>query len=307
MGKLDSYNHMVGNSWNLKLDKSRAMELYLLECTDTYIANALMVSIATICNWRNCNNLHRNIKGKKDRDVLVATIDYLCSQGLNDREIAEELKCSSKKVTYVRTKVLKKQNNMHYKRDVYLSEFEYQVLIGTSIADGHLSSNDKNTKARISFAHSMAQEKYALHKAEILNKFSIATKYYSSNDKRTNKVYSKVSISSKYYKEIYDLYKKLYVNKVKAPSKELVQELGPIAFAYIYMDDGYYLRGGAGISFCSFPEEINKLFVSRLQEFGVISTIHKNGVIYISRNSFDTFKNLILPYIHEELLYKLNM
>lgn len=307
MGKLENYDHMTGNTWSLKLDKEKASTLYSQGYTDVEIAKATNVSAASIFNWRQKNNLNKNIKGLKDREILVKAINDLWEKGFNDREISEELNCKLPTVRYIRFFNLKKEGHLHYKADISLSEFEYQVLIGTSIADGHLCTNAKNTKACINFAHSLAQEGYAQHKVGILSKFDLKVNYYSAIDKRTNNTYYKICVFSKFYKELYEVHKKLYIGKVKYPSKDLISELGPVAFAYIFMDDGYYLRGGAGISFCSFPVEVNQLFVDRLLELGVTSTIHKSGVIYIHRKSFDVFKNLILPYIHKELLYKLNM
>ena len=69
-------------------------------------------------------------------------------------------------------------------------------------------------------------------------------------------------------------------------------------------------RGGVRIATnCFTLAEVELLKLALENKFNIISSIHKNKSyqLYIKQESIALLKNLILPYVHESMLYKLGL
>lgn len=106
-----------------------------------------------------------------------------------------------------------------------------------------------------------------------------------------------------------ELYNIFYVNGIKIVPHDL-SLLTPVAFAHIIMQDGS--RGSSrGLYLCT--DSFNETDVKRLKKYiveryQIKCTIHKvNGRfrIYISAKCVKTVRDLVSPYMHNSMMYKL--
>jgi len=108
-----------------------------------------------------------------------------------------------------------------------------------------------------------------------------------------------------------EFYLTFYEGKVKKVPKDL-SLLTPLALAHWVMQDGS--RGTSkGLYLCT--DSFTHVDVQRLSQYlsnkyYIKCSIHKSGGnyrIYILAKSVDTVKNLILPFMHKTMSYKLGV
>jgi len=77
------------------------------------------------------------------------------------------------------------------------------------------------------------------------------------------------------------------------------------------MDDGTWKKPGVRIATNSFTKEEVELLILALEtNFNIKSTLHKNNgkyQLYIKQESIPLLKNLVLPHILPNMLYKLGL
>jgi hypothetical protein len=110
------------------------------------------------------------------------------------------------------------------------------------------------------------------------------------------------------FNSYYDVF---YSNNIKIVPSNIEQLLTPVSLAYWAMDDGS--KKESGFIFCthsfSLPD-VELLSQVLSKNFNIESNIHKarlnQYVIYIKSSSISHFKELVQPYFHPSLLYKLS-
>lgn len=111
------------------------------------------------------------------------------------------------------------------------------------------------------------------------------------------------------FKELKTLF---YVDGKKVVPSEYIYELvSPIALAHLIMGDGSYIKGGLVICTDSFAmEDVVLLFNVLTIKYGLDCTIRKLDSaprIYIKVNSMDKIREIVLPYMHSSMLYKIGI
>lgn len=195
------------------------------------------------------------------------------------------------------------------------------------LGDGKLELPPKGINARFGFMQSEEHKDYFIFVCKSLSKVC-STKYreYSYFDKRTGKTYKSLNFWTKALPMLTEFYNLFYVglphvsatigggrnfNKIKTVPIDL-SLLTPIAFAHWIMQDGS--RGTCrGLYLCtdSFTHSEVKRLVNYLTErYKIKCTIHKvNGRyrIYILAKSVKIVRDLVLPFMHDSMLYKLGI
>lgn len=133
-------------------------------------------------------------------------------------------------------------------------------------------------------------------------------------DKRTGKTYANLNFWSRALPLLNEFYFKFYNSKagdIKIVPLDL-SLLTPLALAHWVMQDGS--RGTSkGLYICtdSFTLENNQRLSQFLtQKYDIKCSIHKAGKsyrIYILAKSVETVKNLIMPFMHKSMTYKLGI
>jgi len=100
----------------------------------------------------------------------------------------------------------------------------------------------------------------------------------------------------------------------KIISSNIIDILTPISLAYWAQDDGSKSQSGFSLYTQSYSEIENLSLIKGLKDkfnlnCSIQSRYKKNTtqyIIYIKANSMSDFKNLVTPYFHSSMLYKLS-
>ena len=192
---------------------------------------------------------------------------------------------------------------MTKRKFIRLSKEQKSLLIALLIGDGTISSNYV-----FKLSHSTLQREYLEWKVELLNKYGIKNngvkEYISKCGYNTGKsvLYSQMSLIP----TIKALRRSVYTPK-KTITRKLLEWLNPLGLAIWYMDDGF--KHDKTYHFCTdcFSTKDVKLLQNVLKHnFDLDTTVDSKNRIRIKTSSAKQFKELILPYIHENMLYKLH-
>ncbi|MGQ0849718.1 MAG: recombinase RecA [Actinomycetota bacterium] len=197
----------------------------------------------------------------------------------------------------------------------YLSEFQWEVVRGSLLGDGALSMAKNGYSARFRWGRGARQIEYADWKASLFANISIS--------RSTN------SQGAVFYElppliELASLRKALYVEGKKAPSDNFLKQLTPLSLAIWYLDNANFTirskgmqartRGGSGRVQIRVeemtPETRERLQAYLCDTWGINSRLYTVGsagtaVLVFDRASTDRLQELIAPYVHPSMSYKL--
>lgn len=182
------------------------------------------------------------------------------------------------------------------------------ILLGTLLGDaciGKLYGKQKTYK--ISWEHSLKQKQYALWKAEkSLNNFS----FYERKrfDKRTNKIYSSITIYSrkddyKYFRELF------YNNNSKTVSNKILNKLTPLSIAVWFMDDGslYYNGNNCHLTIstnCFDKNSVQNIINYFKKTYNINFKKHQKAIRITSVKEVEKFEQHFSNFYHESMNYK---
>ena len=189
-----------------------------------------------------------------------------------------------------------------------LNEDQLQVIYGSYLGDGNISKTKKN-RYRLRIRHGEKQKEYCEWKAnmfEIEKLNSIEKNGYSQK-----KAYV-------FQTKIFDLEYELPKDSKNVPNW-LLDKLDERGIAIWYMDDGSILKkklkDGSISNYISihsnnFEYKTQEKLVKKFNDYGINCNIHKtkNKYYYLRFNKENSLKllELISPYIHESMKYKLD-
>jgi hypothetical protein len=204
-------------------------------------------------------------------------------------------------------------------KDSYsISENLHDIIIGLSLGDLYIQ-NFRNINARLMFKQGIVHQEYLYHLFDLFSSYSNMKepKQYIYLDKRNNKVFISVAFNT-YSLPCFNYYHKLfYVNGVKRIPLNIGDLLSPQALAYWAIDDGFKVSSGFTLCTQSFlKEEVELLSKGLKDKFNINSTIQtikpktiknkESYMIYIRADSINLFKDLVKPYFHGSMMYKLD-
>jgi hypothetical protein len=197
-----------------------------------------------------------------------------------------------------------------------------EILIGVILGDAHIGRTGLS-KAFISFEQSSKKAEYLKHLHDLVQKEGLplikeGLTTYSRKDPRysvkNNSLYFRTQ-SLEELKPLADIF--LDENGKKHIPYNIKEVLTHRGLAYWIMDDGQQVKRG-GVTLCTdnYDEgEVNLLQEALKENFDLDTNIHnkksKSGShykrIYIPKSGLDELKSEIFPYIHDSMLYKLNI
>ena len=195
----------------------------------------------------------------------------------------------------------------------YLSEFQYEVVLGTLMGDGALSPTRSGHGARLRMGHGAAQVAYGDWKASLFANVSVSR---SSNDRGA------VFWDVQPMPELAELREAVYFGGKKVLSWDYLKKLTPLSLALWYMDDASFTirskglqertRGGSGrAEIC--VEAMEATSRTRLVEhlgdaWGIRGKLKERGgaaIIQFPTAETAKLQALIAPYVHPSMDYKL--
>ena len=191
-----------------------------------------------------------------------------------------------------------------------LSFTQEQMILGSILGDASFSNNIYLV------AHSEKQIEYLKFKQAILENFTI--REFETISGHGSKMLG-FSTCSLYDKITYDIKNILYTNNIKEPTKEYLEKLSPIAWAFWYMDDGSLHKTDgkqpiSTISTLGFSEKSVDVIVEYFNIKSIFcfkipiiqsSNGNKQYKLQFSAEGTKRFQALIAPYIHKSMSYKL--
>lgn len=199
-----------------------------------------------------------------------------------------------------------------------------EIIIGLLLGDGHLQC--RNGNSRFIYGQSSLREhhlNYFYHIFDIFKPFiskDFVPKSRTFIDKKTNITYRSISFASLTL-PCFNYYRNLFYNKEnkKVVPLNIKELLTPKGLCYWIMDDGSLQNKGLHLSTYGFTLEDVNLLKSTLEnlfaltgsstDFLIKCSIHnhKKGYrIYIWEDSMNKLRDHISPYMHKDMLYKIN-
>jgi hypothetical protein len=199
------------------------------------------------------------------------------------------------------------------KQQFSLSEELKQILVGLLLGDLYAYKECVNAKLRF--------KQGAIHKEYLFHLFELFSSYCPSGckttnaapDKRTGKVYEGIyfnTYSLPCFAEFYDLF---YPEGKKVVPYNIGELLTPLSLAYWICDDGTFVSGRNITYLCteSFLEsDVDSLLSVLSDKFGLKCRKDKRGNgfrIVIPKSSLGKLRELVLPYLHSSMLYKIGL
>lgn len=245
---------------------------------------------------------------------VIQQIINLNKEGYTNKEIGEKLDMVPSTVRkYVELNGLEsnsKRTKTLTKKDITLTEEQWEVLYGSLLGDMSLDINWKNARPIIS--QGGEQEEYFNYKCSIFSNLIGKPSKKDRFDKRTNKWYHKYVVKFLTNPIYTKLREKLYPNGVKTVTQEWLDKITPRGLAFWFMDDG--CNCGTIATNCFSYEEIELIQAWFLAKYNISTTIRKQmskkGIyqylIYIKTESRPHFYELVKPYFIPSMEYKLN-
>lgn len=237
--------------------------------------------------------------------IKVEQVEPLLRRGFSYQQIANELGVKKQSIGFFCRRHFGKleDKGKFVRNNSPLTQIQKEVIFGSLLGDCNIHKHRNTYEGRIN--HSIKQLSYAEYMKSLLGGICSDIRFTSKS--LNNKIYQQCSFDIKNnfaLKELYDLF--YYRGKKDIPID--LSLLTPRALAFWFMDDGSKSsKHSIEIATCSFS--LDGLF--RIQSFlkekyNIETIIRKDFRLYICTESSTRFKNLILPYIHGSMLYKLN-
>ena len=194
----------------------------------------------------------------------------------------------------------------------YLSEMQWEVIRGSVLGDGALSRSRSGYSARFRMGHGRRQVEYGDWKASLFSNIQVSR---STND------HGAVFYDLHPMTELAALRSSVYVDGKKRFDDDYFKRLSPLSLAIWYMDHAAFAvrskgvqnrtQGESGrIEICveAMTPDTRERLVSYLTDvWGLSVRLRRSGkvVLVFDRGSTDRFQEIIAPYVHPSMAYKL--
>ena len=183
-----------------------------------------------------------------------------------------------------------------------VSDKQIEILVGCLLGDAYLTRLGK-----IQIEQSNKQENYIRWKHQELFSISYAglkeVVRFDKQDKRVTKSFR--FWTRQFFKDWRSIF---YRENRKIFPTKLGKYITPLSIAVWYMDDGSYdQKYRCIISTESFDLKSRICLLKRLRHFKIEAILKNNGKLAIRSNSLNKFFELIKPYLHQSMRYKLSL
>lgn len=189
------------------------------------------------------------------------------------------------------------------------------IIFGSLLGDAYAERRVTGNGTRISFYQEGSHLSYLLWLHSKIVELGYCSTHIPSIKTRLGKkgiVRKVIRLHTWTYSNFNWIHDVWYVNGVKKVPSIIGQYLTPLALAIWIMDDGGKLGQGLKLATNSFSYSDCLFLIKVLNDnFNIKSTVQKAGVpnqyhIYIWKESMPLLREIILPYIHPSMKYKLN-
>lgn len=203
-------------------------------------------------------------------------------------------------------------NNLNVGDKIYtqqekLSPDQHQIILGSLLGDASLScGGSEYSKYKLSETHCVKQRDYLMWKADMLSPLGINIDNFLSSYGKGYEPTEKMRISTRANIIFEDYYYLKYPNL----TTEIVNDLNEIGLAVWIQDDGNFNKGAYSISCGNVAFETLIKIAKKLEDkFKINFKVRKGtreNLIEVGRAEGQKLKELIKPYIHPSMSYKVN-
>jgi hypothetical protein len=182
-----------------------------------------------------------------------------------------------------------------------LTQEQKSVVIGSLLGDGYLRMFSGRKDAILEINHSIREKDYVDWKAKILGDLvKTLPKARKCNGGRIA-----YRFSTRSHPELTKLYRQFYTSG----RKEVPEiEIDRIALSIWFMDDGSKERTGYYLNSQRFSAESQSKLLARLRAYGISASLNRDKQywrIRITKEGAKKFREVVEPYIHPRMRYKL--
>jgi hypothetical protein len=193
------------------------------------------------------------------------------------------------------------------KANLKLSDIQREVLVGLVLGDAHLETQNRGRTYRVKFEYSAKHREYAQHLYNLFREWILNPPQRKRDGSHNNIWFQTVSHGAfRFYAH------QFYDGREKCVPRNIHRLLTARSIAYWFMDDGSIKsRESKGVIFNTqgFARRDVKLLVHVLCScFNLEANERKQKEgwqIYISGKSHERFRELVDPFLHPSMLYKL--
>jgi len=190
---------------------------------------------------------------------------------------------------------------------LYTTELQ-QLIISSILGDGSFTKKGANRNSKLSVAHCIQQRELIEYKHKILLGSGLANSicYNRIRNPRYKKGYiEEYRFKSKPHEIFTAIREECYIDGRKRVVPKHIQGISPLGLALWYMDDGNVTNDSFQINTQSFSDE-EKFYLQMLlkDKYNVKCSVHKQGQLYIFKESSENFIKLVKPYMLNSMLYK---
>lgn len=198
-----------------------------------------------------------------------------------------------------------------------LSRIQFEIAIGLMLGDASLQTQNKGKTYRMKFEWGDKNKPYLEHVYNLFDEWVLAQPHIKARVNANGNLVTNWGFQTISHEAFNILSELFLINNKKGISKELIKNhLTNRGLAFWFMDDGGkldYNKNSKNLSVVlnthSFTKEDVEIMALELSnKFNLKCSTRRNkgkSVIVIDSSSFNTFNNLIKPYLISEMEYKL--
>lgn len=252
---------------------------------------------------------------------IIKQILYLYDLNNTVSQIAEILNITPHKVRRTLNKhgiYLGHKTPFKANPQIVISSLMEEIITGSMLGDGFMykyivDSGNKNCNSRLMINYSCINQEYGEYIKSLIDSTNIKT--YSKISIRKNPaiinnriikdsgLYSIYTEQNQAFNKYRDIWYPFGIKYVPSDIK-----LTPLSIAIWFQDDGYYKKSSKTYMFCTDCFSYGDLKVLQnilLDSFGIKTIITSRRRLYIKRESANSFKLIIEPFICSSMKYKL--
>ena len=193
------------------------------------------------------------------------------------------------------------------KSSLKLNDTQREVLVGVLLGDAHMETQNSGRTYRVKFEYSSRQIEYANHLYGVFEEWILTPPQLKQDATHNNVWFQTVSHPAfRFYAH------QFYDGGRKCVPKLIHRYINGRAIAYWFMDDGSIKsRESKGVLFNThgFVRSDVRRLIGVLQTVFALQAserVQKEGTqIYISGRSYERFREIVDPYIHPSMQYKI--
>ena len=197
------------------------------------------------------------------------------------------------------------------------NEDVFSVIIGSLLGDGYANKRS-GEGVRICYRQSIKHKEYLFWLYTFFFNRGYTSnlqprQYTKTIKSKEGKVYYGYEFNTFTFRSFSLIHKMFYKNGKKVIPLNIYEYLTPLALAVWIMDDGCWVSSGVRIATNSFKlEEVEILNNVLKSKYNLETTIQNIWLqnqysIYIKKESVNNLRNIVGPYIHSSMLYKLGV